>query len=54
MMQRRVLCERPCGDGKKMAFAYCSNGVNEKYTANDIVGGILRIYFNRPYKIPAF
>lgn len=39
---------------EKMAFAYCSNGVIETFTANDIIGGVLRIYFNRPYNIPTF
>lgn len=36
----------------KLAVAYCSNGQN--YPANDIMIGVLSIYYNRDYKIPAF
>ena len=35
-----------------VAFAYCTNG--QVYPANDIIIGVLSIYFNYPYTIPAF
>ena len=35
-----------------VAFSYCSNG--EVYQMNNILIGMLSIYFNRPYKIPVF
>jgi D-alanyl-D-alanine carboxypeptidase len=35
-----------------LAFAYCSNGAN--YKTNDILIGVLSIYFGRPYQIPSF
>ena len=38
----------------KLAFAYVSNGAAPNYTANDLIGGVLRIYFNKPYTIPTF
>ena len=38
----------------KMAFAYISNGAASTYSANDLIGGVLRIYFNKPYTIPTF
>jgi D-alanyl-D-alanine carboxypeptidase len=38
--------------GDSLAFAYCSNGAN--YNTNDILIGVLSIYFGRPYQIPSF
>lgn len=38
----------------KLAFAYCSNGAAGDYSTNDLIGGVLRIYFNKPYTIPDF
>lgn len=38
----------------RLAFAYCSNGASEAYTTDDVIGGVLRIYFNMPYSIPTF
>lgn len=35
-----------------MSFAYCSNG--QVYAMNDIVIGILSIYYGLPYKMPEF
>lgn len=35
-----------------LAVAYCTNG--QLYPMNDILIGILSIYFNKPYKIPSF
>lgn len=33
-----------------LALAYCSNG--ETYNINEIVAGTVKIYFNKPYRIP--
>lgn len=35
-----------------LAIAYCSNG--EMYNINEITGGTIKIYFNRPYRIPSY
>jgi CubicO group peptidase (beta-lactamase class C family) len=35
-----------------LALAYCTNG--NSYPMNEILIGVLSIYFNRPYKIPTF
>lgn len=35
-----------------LAIAYCSNG--QVYSFNDILIGVLSIYFNQPYSIPTF
>ena len=35
-----------------LAIAYCTNGM--VYPLNDILIGVLSIYFNRDYKIPSF
>lgn len=35
-----------------LAFAYCSNGGN--YSSNDVIIGVLSIYYNVPYTIPTF
>jgi len=35
-----------------LAIAYCTNGV--VYPMNDVLIGVLRIYFNDPYSIPTF
>jgi CubicO group peptidase (beta-lactamase class C family) len=37
---------------EKLAFAYTSNGVN--YPMNNIVSGVLDIYWNKPFEIPTF
>lgn len=37
---------------EKMAIAYISNGV--AYPMNDILLGVLKVYFNKPYQVPAF
>jgi CubicO group peptidase (beta-lactamase class C family) len=37
---------------EKMAFAYCGNGV--VYSVNNILIGVLSIYFDKPYTIPPF
>ncbi len=44
-----LLCYLP---GEKLAVAFCSNGTN--YSTNDIILGVLQIYFNRPYSLPVF
>jgi len=36
----------------RLAFAFCSNGMN--YTMNDILIGVLSIYYNKPYNFPDF
>jgi len=36
----------------KMAISYISNGV--AYPMNDILLGVLKIYFNKPYQVPTF
>jgi CubicO group peptidase (beta-lactamase class C family) len=36
----------------KMAIAYISNGV--AYPVNDIMLGVLKIYFNKPFQVPTF
>jgi D-alanyl-D-alanine carboxypeptidase len=38
--------------GDSLAVAYCTNG--QVYAMNDILIGVLSIYFNRPYEIPTF
>ncbi len=35
-----------------LSVAYCTNG--QVYAMNDILIGVLSIYFNRPYQIPSF
>jgi hypothetical protein len=35
-----------------LAIAYCTNG--QVYPMNDILIGVLSIYFNKPYSIPTF
>ncbi len=35
-----------------MAIAYCTNG--QPYSLNDIIIGVLSIYFNLPYSLPTF
>lgn len=35
-----------------VAFAYCNNG--QVMTTNDILIGVLSIYFNKPYQVPDF
>jgi D-alanyl-D-alanine carboxypeptidase len=35
-----------------LAFAFCSNGAN--YNTNDILIGVLSIYYGKPYQIPSF
>jgi D-alanyl-D-alanine carboxypeptidase len=35
-----------------LAVSYCSNGV--VYPMNDVLIGVLSIYYNKPYKIPSF
>lgn len=37
---------------EKVAIAFCSNGMN--YPMNDILIGLLSLYFDKPYKIPDF
>jgi D-alanyl-D-alanine carboxypeptidase len=37
---------------EKLALAYTTNGVN--YPANNIVGGVFDIYWNKPFEIPTF
>jgi len=37
---------------EKVAVAFCSNGMN--YSMNDILIGILSIYFEKPYSLPVF
>ena len=37
---------------EKLSLAYTSNGVN--YPFNDIVSGVLDIYWNKPFEIPTF
>jgi len=37
---------------QKLAVAYCGNGV--RYTINDLMIGVLSIYFNKSYMIPTF
>ena len=37
---------------EKLALAYTSNGTN--YPANNIVGGVFDIYWNKPFEIPTF
>lgn len=36
----------------KLAIAYCTNG--QVYPMNDVLIGVLSIYFNQPYSIPTF
>lgn len=38
----------------KLAFAYTSNGAGGEFSTNDIIGGVLRIYFGKSYTIPNF
>ena len=35
-----------------IAIAYISNG--EVYSNNDIIKGVLKIYYNKPYEVPSF
>jgi CubicO group peptidase (beta-lactamase class C family) len=35
-----------------LSIAYCTNG--QRYSMNDILIGVLSIYFDKPYSIPAF
>lgn len=37
---------------ERLALAYTSNGIN--YPANNIVSGVLDIYWNKPFEIPTF
>ena len=37
---------------EKVALAYTSNGTN--YSPNNIVAGVLDIYWNKPFEIPTF
>lgn len=37
---------------EKVAVAYCSN--SSAYSGNEVLDGVMKIYFNLPYTIPAF